>query len=248
MRGGKVIGKGYNDYKPRFNGGGTLKTGRFGASASASSAIVALKQKTKSKDKQIVEDSKPLEYNLGTLGNNELGGGCLANSPLSMHSEMMAIQSALSRSGNTTAHGSARSSQLMQKPGSYKLSGRGKRQLHLRTLKAYLDTVCEAALVETMGNSRPPIGTTHGAKAQIQGSSFEPSASQCSQGGAGSQRGGGEEGEGERTAVHSEEYCERPQEACVRPSTPQSGPPPDSREGTYTTSTRRTTGEGNTSI
>ena len=44
--GGNVIGQGYNDHKPRFNGGGILKTGRFGASASASSAIVALKQKT----------------------------------------------------------------------------------------------------------------------------------------------------------------------------------------------------------
>lgn len=167
---GKSLAKGYNDLKPRFNGGGTLKTGRFGAGASSSSAIVAPKHKTNSKNKQIGKGSKALERNLATLENNELGGGCLANSSLSMHSEMMAIQSALSLSGSTTANGSARSSRWMQKPGSYKLPGRGKRQLHLRNLKAYVDTVCEAALLETVGNSRQSAGAMHGVKAQDQGS------------------------------------------------------------------------------
>ena len=202
VRGGKVIGKGYNDLKPRFNGGRTLKTGRFGADASSSSAIVAPKQKANSKNKQIGKGSKALGRNLATLENNVLGGGCLANSPLSMHSEMMAIQSALSLSGSTTAYGSARSSWLMQKPGSYKLPGRGKRQLHLRNLKAYVETVCEAAPLETMGNSRQSAGTMHGVKAQDQGSSFGLSESQCGQGGAGSQLAEG--GEEECAAVRLE--------------------------------------------
>ena len=31
-----------------------------------------------------------------------------------------------------------------------------KQQLHLRSLQAYVDTACEAALVEIMGKSRQP--------------------------------------------------------------------------------------------
>ena len=34
----------------------------------------------------------------------------------------------------------------MQNPGSYKLPGRGKRQLRLRNLKGYVDTICGEAI------------------------------------------------------------------------------------------------------
>ena len=41
-----------------------------------------------------------------------MGGGCMANTPLSMHSEMMAIQSAFSLSG-ALGYGSTRPAHLM---------------------------------------------------------------------------------------------------------------------------------------
>lgn len=61
VKGGKVIGAGFNDYRPGFNGG-TLKTGALNNSSAISST-------------------------------SPLNSG--ANAALSMHSEMMAINSAL---------------------------------------------------------------------------------------------------------------------------------------------------------
>lgn len=197
VRGGKVIGQGYNDYRPGFNGGRALKTGRFATGASGRPAIMALKQKNKSKNKRGDELFKPLCRDSTMLQSDEVGGGCPANSPLSMHSEMAAIQSALSLCGNAAARGSARSSQLMQKPGSYKLPGRGKRPLRLRQLKAYVNAVCDEASVPGAAAKRPPsrsaIGAAYSGKAQIHESRPEPSPSQLRQGeGAGSQGQGGE--------------------------------------------------------
>jgi deoxycytidylate deaminase len=93
VRGGKVIGEGYNDYRSGFDGG-TLKTGVMPLRSLDRPAIAELKRKHKLKPGQKREPAtesaqtfKPFE---GTTG-----GGKLANAPLSMHSEMMAIQSAL---------------------------------------------------------------------------------------------------------------------------------------------------------
>jgi hypothetical protein len=70
------------------------------------------------------------------------GGGRLVNTPLSMHSEMMAIHSALSAS-STLASGAV----FSEKP-CFKLSGDSKRKSRLRrdAIKSYVQSVCEAAL------------------------------------------------------------------------------------------------------
>jgi hypothetical protein len=74
-----------------------------------------------------------------------MGGGPHANTPLSMHSEMMAIHSALSASGT-----SASTALSCQKPCS-KLSGGSKRKARLRrdALKTYVNAVCQAALAHS---------------------------------------------------------------------------------------------------
>jgi len=244
VRGGKIIGQGHNDYRPGFNGG--LKTGKMATGASNSQAIMALKQKNKSKQKlkQSGQCNETGLLELSDMDSNELGGGCLANTPLSMHSEMMAIQSALSLSSNMASFGSARSSTLMQKSGSFKLPGRGKRELRLRNLKDYVEAVCADAV-------STPAGKQRSGKAYVQGSQFEPFASQFAQaGGAGLQCGGGGEGEerggeGVCAAVHSVQYYERPQGVSVwassRASRSPSCPPPRSRFDTTTTTTTTTT-------
>ncbi|KAF2814211.1 uncharacterized protein BDZ99DRAFT_567877 [Mytilinidion resinicola] len=144
VRGGKVIGQGYNDYRSGFNGG-ALKTGRLASGAADGAAIAELKRKQKQKQKQKpksesesrdIQDTKPFTPFEG------MGGGSHANTPLSMHSEMMAIHSALSSS--STMASSALSS---QKP-CFKLSGDSKRKARLRKdgLKAYVERVCLNAL------------------------------------------------------------------------------------------------------
>ena len=245
VRGGKVIGQGHNDYRPRFNGGGTLKTGRLAGGTSNSAAILTLQKKGKSKSNKLDPSKDLLALKLASMETGDVGGGCLANSPLSMHSEMMAIQSALSLSSNSTSHGSARSSALMQKPGSYKLPGRGKRQLRLRNLKDYVNTVCsEAAATQA---SRQSSGMQRRRKGQVQWPQFEASAPQCGQrevhelqqcGGRGDHG-----GECERTISHSEKCCVRPPKVFVCssarvPELPSGPPPPHSRHDTTTRTTR----------
>ena len=219
VRGGKVIGQGYNDYRPGFNG--ELKSGKMSNSASNSPAILALKQKRKSKQKsnQSEQGSKPGHGSMSSLASSDLGGGRLANSPLSMHSEMMAIQSALSLSSHSSSYASARSSTSMQKPETWKLPARGKRDLQLRNLKYYVEVVCaEAASAST--------GKQHGGKAHVQKLQFEAASPQLApNGGAGLQcaAGGGEEEEegnerGDkqvRGGSHSVQCCERSQGVSV---------------------------------
>lgn len=239
--GGKVIGQGHNDYRPGFNGG--LKTGKLAQGASSSSAIIALKQKSKLKQasKQAVQDKNPGLSDVSSMDYNSLGGGCFASTPLSMHSEMMAIQSALSLSSITASYGSARSSTLMQKPGSFKLPGRGKRELRLRNLKDYVEAVCAEAVSASAGKQ-------HSGKSHVQGSQFEASASRFAQaGGAEPECGGGEreqnerQGERVRAGVPSVQYCERPQGVSVWASVqcPVSPPcsPPRPRFDTESTTT-----------
>ena len=86
VRGGKVIGKGYNHYRPGFEGD-ALKNGR----TASSNVRVQVKQTKKQKPKNT-------QASLKLLGTSSFGGGHLTNSPLSMHSEMMAVRSALSLS------------------------------------------------------------------------------------------------------------------------------------------------------
>ncbi len=124
--GGKVIGQGYNDHWPHFDGGAKRLAS---SSAYNSSAITALAQNTKPRSKALDErcpSSEQSENSLGTgMPCRDTKRGFLVNAPLSMHSEMMAIHSALSFSGSLASHASTQSARWLQKP-SFKSSGRGK--------------------------------------------------------------------------------------------------------------------------
>lgn len=131
VRGGKVIGRGFNHYRPGFNGG-ALKNGRTKESGSVET------QKMKQKQKQ--------HQSCGKDGiPSSLGGGSDANLALSMHSEMMAIRSALSLSSHPSG-GSARATLWYETP-CFKLSGRGKREHLLRkqNIRQFVERVCKAA-------------------------------------------------------------------------------------------------------
>jgi deoxycytidylate deaminase len=97
VRGGKVIGQGYNDYRTGFDGG-ALKTGSMSQRPLDGPAIAELKKQHKLKRESKIE---PAEESIKTSTPFETttGGGKLVNTPLSMHSEMMAIQSACSATG-----------------------------------------------------------------------------------------------------------------------------------------------------
>jgi deoxycytidylate deaminase len=135
VRGGKVIGQGYNDYRSGYDGG-ALKSGRLPLRAATASAA----QPKKAKD-SADQTFMPFETVTG-------GGGRLANTPLSMHSEMMAIHSALSTSSK-----GACSAVSSQKP-CFKLSGSSKRGARLRNeaIKSYVKTICTAALAQSAAN------------------------------------------------------------------------------------------------
>ncbi|KAL8724284.1 MAG: hypothetical protein Q9166_008031 [cf. Caloplaca sp. 2 TL-2023] len=157
VRGGKVIGKGYNDYRPGFNGGIDKSTGRLSYSMVAHEPNVCSPKSKISKDYQgtankqkssktyVAFDSR--DHEVGT------GGGSLANTPLSMHSEMMAINSALSLSSTIACQGTGRSTQWLQKP-CFKLPSRSKRQSRLQLLKAYADAICHSAEEQATASER----------------------------------------------------------------------------------------------
>jgi len=157
VRGGNVIGQGYNDHRPGYDGG-ALKSGRLPLRAPpGAGAHLNSKQKL---EKDEVQTFAPFETMVG-------GGGKLANTPLSMHSEMMAIHSALSAS-STVAYSAVSS----QNP-CFKLSGSSKRKARLRreAVKSCVETVCKAAIVQSAANRS-------NARSQVQEWRLESTASQ----------------------------------------------------------------------
>lgn len=88
VRGGKVIGAGYNDFRPGFNGG-ALKHGRLANRASDGPAIADLKEKLKKqKDKpgrQQNHQSNEMKPTTTFVTFEGTGAGHQANVPLSMH-------------------------------------------------------------------------------------------------------------------------------------------------------------------
>lgn len=220
VRGGKVIGQGFNTYRPGFDGG-VLKTGTLPVSALDGPAIKEQKSRLKSNSKSKSKSKfKPGENNLqnqqdaGTFTPFEsMGNGHHANTPLSMHSEMMAIRSALSlSSGTLSSQTSARAAAYYQKP-CFKLPGDSKkRNARAQGLKVYAKAVCaDASLINTT-TSKASSG-----KCTVQRQGFEPRASQPGEqvqraqqqrvlrrgGGQGVSCGGGEE----ECAVEREEKC-----------------------------------------
>lgn len=138
VKGGKVIGQGFNDYRPGYNGGSVLKSGVLPKSVSPSVDILTHDKdsdlpKFKLKNNTSKMKFKPVETITGNCG-----GGHHANSSLSMHSEMMAINSALASSSTLAA-----STAQHIKP-CFKLFGDSKRKRELRreSLAAYVRAVC----------------------------------------------------------------------------------------------------------
>ncbi|KAL9079640.1 MAG: hypothetical protein Q9157_001471 [Trypethelium eluteriae] len=177
VRGGKVIGEGFNESRSGFDGG-ALKTGFIAAGPP--------KSKCKSSSKipeelsNDVEATKNAPHKGLTLFEN-MGGGHNINTPFTMHSEMMAIRSALSTSSTLAA--TVRSS---KKP-YFKLPGLSKQDKRLRreALKAYVSHICSegnAAITEQSTVERRRD------LAQVQQRQFESATSQS----------GGYGGEGEQ--------------------------------------------------
>ncbi|PVH87392.1 hypothetical protein DL98DRAFT_526100 [Cadophora sp. DSE1049] len=152
VRGGKVIGQGFNCYRPGFDGG-ALKSGALPSASLDGPAIAELKQRLKSKPKS--KSKTPNQPDEGTFTPFEsMGCGHNANVALSMHSEMMAIRSALSLSSGTQAsQTSARSAKCFEKP-CFKLPGNSKkRKARARALKAYAKAICEEAAASGTGKA-----------------------------------------------------------------------------------------------
>jgi deoxycytidylate deaminase len=195
VRGGKVIGQGFNDHRAGFSGG-ALKTGRLPVHSVDSAALATLKKKHRLKRE--LNNLQEEDTNTFMPFENMTGGGKLANTPLSMHSEMMAIHSALSASSTL-----ASSAVSYQKP-YFKLSSGSKRKARLRqdAVKAYVETVCKAALAQSAAEHRPDAS-------QVQGWQFEGSAPQSRTTGSYVSTQGERDG---HSRAPEEEYGETPNE------------------------------------
>jgi deoxycytidylate deaminase len=89
VRGGKIIGQGYNDYRTGFDGG-ALKTGSLPL-RSLDSLTIAEPKEGKNLRRGTKNGSAQQPMKASTSLESMAGGGKLVNTPLSMHSEMMAI-------------------------------------------------------------------------------------------------------------------------------------------------------------
>lgn len=205
-----MLGQGFNCYHPGFDGG-ALKSGVLPSASLDGPAIAELKQRLKSKPKP--KNKQDHQQDEGTFTPFESTGcGPHANVHLSMHSEMMAIRSALSlSSGTLSSQTSARSAKCFQKP-CFKLPGDSKkRKARARGLKAYAAAVCTEAEAASTRKA-------YGGKFSIQKSGFEPGSSQSGFQGERQQfqrQGGGQRvsrGEGGRGLEHMERCRETPTE------------------------------------
>lgn len=228
VRGGKIIGSGFNDNRSGFSGN-ALKTGKLANNSLDGPALQdlksKLKRKLKSKHKSSPESSStftPYESNAAGTG-----GGPYANTPLTMHSEMMAIQNALAASS-----ASASSAMSYQKP-CWKLPSDSKRKVRLRreVLEAYVERVCSEAATLQTGQKQQQSGKQRSEVPRVQASQFEPRSSQP---GAAREREEWNEREEEEQqqlqqmqqhggAASVAEYCVRPYGSTCRSTTTRGG-------------------------
>ncbi|KAK3933759.1 hypothetical protein QBC46DRAFT_431494 [Diplogelasinospora grovesii] len=145
VKGGKVVGQGFNDYRPGYNGG-ALKTGRLPTGSfpleGDGSAVAKFKQKRKSKKPDDAPPTNAIHSTETFTPYERMGGGHGANVCLSMHAEMMAIHSALA---STTALASDTVSHIkpsfkLPRGGSKSKSARGLRRADAVT--SYVERVC----------------------------------------------------------------------------------------------------------
>merc|ERR1711939_263226 len=208
VRGGKVIGQGFNCYRPGFDGG-ALKSGALPSASLDGPSIAEFKQRLKSKPKN--KSKTPSQPDEGTFTPFEsMGCGHNANVALSMHSEMMAIRSALSLSSGTQAsQTSARSAKCFEKP-YFKLSDDSKnRKARARALKAYAKAICKEAA--SSGTDKAYGGASSMAKSRFESSTLESGSEgqwQRSQRQGGGSRVSERETERERGGEHMEKCRE----------------------------------------
>ncbi|KAI1331761.1 hypothetical protein F5Y16DRAFT_422211 [Xylariaceae sp. FL0255] len=129
VKGGKVIGKGFNDYRPGFDGG-ALKTGQLPNKTD--------KQKVKSMRKGKTSP-KSFETTVGFLAN----GHHHTSHSLTMHSEMMAINSALMSSSTKAATALSR----FKPTTTATHDSKQRRQQRREALRAYASRICYDAVV-----------------------------------------------------------------------------------------------------
>lgn len=129
VKGGKVVGHGFNDHRSGYDGG-ALKTGQLPTAP----FLMEARQRASTPP-----GFTPFERVGG-------GGGHQANVCFSMHSEMMAIHSALASSSTLAASTASHIKPCFKLPGRHAKPGR-----LLRTggaLKSYVESVC----LEAMGS------------------------------------------------------------------------------------------------
>lgn len=169
VRGGKVLGRGFNGYRPGFNGG-ALKTGQLASVALDGPALIKLKLKHKAKsqckDATIKETATFVPFEDNGLN----GGGHIVNAPLSLHSEMAAIVNALSNRSTFAAKAMLSKKRRFLPPNESKRRGKNPRE----ALTAYIERVC----VET---PQSPQALQYSNKLQVQELRFEASPSQSDQ-------------------------------------------------------------------
>ncbi|GAB1728070.1 hypothetical protein NU195Hw_g5809t1 [Hortaea werneckii] len=156
--------EGFNDYRPGFDGG-ALKHGRIAKSALDGPAIADLKEKLK---KQKGKEKHRQQHGASTKTFTPFearGGGQQSNTPLTMHSEMMAIHSALAASSTLSSTAFACEKPCFKLPSGDK----SKARLRAEVLKRYVNAVCETAASTASAGS---------GKTQVQECGFERSASQ----------------------------------------------------------------------
>lgn len=207
VRGGKIIGKGYNDYRSGFNGG-AQNTGKLG--------LHGPKQKNPQDNRPQSSGTRNRSAGPYVAFNSQdhavgTGGSSVANMPLSMHSEMMAINSALSLSSAIACQGTARSTEWLQKP-CFKLPSRSKRQSRLQHLKAYADAIFDhaeeqAAALERRGGSYVQQSRFEASRA-LQHAARAGGLLQCGGGGGGAAE--GEEEERAETELPRQQQCPPP--------------------------------------
>jgi hypothetical protein len=148
VKGGKVIGQGFNDYRPGFDGG-ALKTGILplasfpfvdtttAAANNVDSASTDGNAKPKNPSNAPLTQFELLRAGAGN--NRSGGGGSTANTSLSMHSEMMAVQSALAASSTLAAGAVSRTKPYLKLPGDSK----AKRALRREAVRSYAESVLQ---------------------------------------------------------------------------------------------------------
>ena len=178
VRGGKVIGSGFNDNRSGFSGG-ALKTGKLANGSLDGPALKDLKMKRRKLPTGDTSDQSTrifMPYEASGIHTSGMGGGPHANTPLTLHSEMAAIQNALAASSSKLA----RDAMSLEKP-CWKLPSDARKRK--ARLYEYVERICAEAVVVSKSQKQLQSRQRQATKqrteqSHVQASQFEPCASQ----------------------------------------------------------------------